>query len=46
MQPGQAPSPASLVENIADPACTIPLYAHVQYWNGKLLRKTVYDQLV
>jgi hypothetical protein len=44
--PAQAPSPASLVENITDPACTIPFYAHVQYWNGKLLRRTVYDQLI
>ena len=42
----QAPSKDSLVDNQPDPACTIPLYAHVQYWKGKLLRKTVYDQLI
>jgi hypothetical protein len=42
----QAPSRDSLVCNIPDPACTIPLYAHVQYWGGELLRKTVYDQLI
>ena len=44
--PTQAPSRASLVDNISDPACTRPLYAHVQYWGGELLRKTVYDQLI
>jgi hypothetical protein len=44
--PAHAPSPESQVQNIVDPACTVPLKAHAQYWNGKLLRKTVYDQLV
>ncbi len=41
-----APSPESMVMNIVDPACTIPVAAHTQYWSGKLLRETVYDQLV
>ena len=43
--PRLAPFPESMVTNLRDPACTIPLAAHTQYWNGKLLRKTVYDQL-
>ncbi len=43
---GSAPSADSMVKNIIDPACTIPIAAHTQYWTGKLLRKTVYDQLV
>ena len=30
------------VENIKDPAATIPLAAHVQYWTGELLAKTLY----
>jgi hypothetical protein len=44
--PAQAPSMESQVENQIDPACTVPLYAHVQYWKGKLLRRTVYDYLI
>ena len=30
------------VENLKDPAATIPLAAHVQYWKGDLLAKTLY----
>lgn len=30
------------VENLSDPAGTIPLLAHVQYWSGSLLAKTLY----
>ncbi len=30
------------VENLKDPAATIPLIAHVQYWEGNLLAKTLY----
>lgn len=44
--PKLAPFPESKVTNLIDPACTIPIAAHTQYWNGELLRKTVYDQLV
>ena len=31
------------VENLRDPAATIPFVAHVQYWSGNLLAKTLYD---
>jgi hypothetical protein len=31
------------VENLKDPAGTIPLVAHVQYWAGDLLAKTLYE---
>jgi len=34
------------VLNLNDPACTIPFYAHVQYWKGKLLPRVVYNQLL
>jgi kynureninase len=30
------------IENLRDPAATIPLAAHVQYWTGDLLAKTLY----
>ena len=33
------------VQNIIDPQSQIPLYAHLQYWSKKLLRKTAYDEL-
>ena len=42
----KAPTQQSTVQNVADWRAWIPLYAHVQYWKGTLLRKTVYDQLV
>jgi hypothetical protein len=42
----KAPNPESTVQNVADWKAWIPLYAHVQYWGGPLLRKTVYDQLI
>ena len=31
------------VENLRDPEATIPFVAHVQYWSGDLLAKTLYD---
>jgi len=31
------------VENLKDPAASIPFIAHVQYWSGELLAKTLYD---
>ena len=34
---------ALAVENIPDPACTIPFAAHVQYWTGDLLAATLYN---
>jgi hypothetical protein len=37
---GSAPYP---VVNLPDPDASIPFYAHVQYWNGTLLAKTLYD---
>jgi len=33
------------VQNLIDPEAWIPVAAHTQYWDKKLLRKTVYDQL-
>lgn len=33
------------IQNKIDPEARIPLAAHNQYWTGKLLRKTVYDEL-
>lgn len=31
------------VENLKDPAGTVPVLAHVQYWSGDLLAKTLYE---
>lgn len=36
----EAPYP---VENLIDPQASIPFYAHVQYWSGTLLAKTLYN---
>jgi hypothetical protein len=33
------------VQNLVDPAAWKPILAHNQYWTGKLLRQTVYDEL-
>ncbi|WP_158788448.1 hypothetical protein [Granulicella sp. L46] len=37
----QTQSPLA-VQNLKDPACTIPFAAHVQYWTGDLLASTLY----
>jgi len=43
--PKVAPNEPKHVENLIDPQAWIPIAAHNQYWNKKLLRKTVYNEL-
>jgi hypothetical protein len=38
-----APHDPRRVENLKDPAGTVPIMAHVQYWVGDLLAQTLYE---
>jgi hypothetical protein len=40
------PAPLNVVKNRFDPSAWIPVYAHTQYWTGKLLAETLSEALL